>query len=60
MDNEILLEKKLEKKAARRDKKSKRRMKVSGKNVLKLKKIIEKKIKWAGFRFCVDIFKYLW
>ncbi|HLC89688.1 MAG TPA: hypothetical protein VJG65_01880 [Patescibacteria group bacterium] len=45
MDNEILLEKKLEKKAARRDKKSKRRMKVSGKNVLKLKKIIEKKIK---------------
>lgn len=42
MDEEIL-EKQLKKKFAQRDKKFSPRMKVSGKNVFKLKKLIEQK-----------------
>ena len=37
------LEKELEKKAARREKRGKRKMKVSGRNILKIKELIAKK-----------------
>ena len=45
MSNHINLDEKVEKKFSRRDKKKNRKMKVDGKDVIKLKKIINQKDK---------------